>query len=173
MKCREERYLLDGIVELDDTYLGAPTHGKKCGRGTEKTKMIVALSKSESGHPMHLKMTDVPNLKGVTVGKFACRNIHQGSKIESDNARGYKKPLAQKNFHVFETYDPKISQLNWTHKVISNFKAMIAGTYHGFTQRYMRQNSATNSTVESSGIMLIYGFWLLWCSDYACGVSGG
>ena len=29
MKCRDERYLLDGIVELDDTYLGAPTHGKK------------------------------------------------------------------------------------------------------------------------------------------------
>ena len=27
--------LLDGIVELDDTYLGAPTHGKKRGRGTE------------------------------------------------------------------------------------------------------------------------------------------
>ena len=131
MKCREERYLLDGIVELDDTYLGAPTHGKKRGRGTEKTKMIVALSKSEAGHPMYIKMTDVPNLNGVTVGKFACRNIHQGAKIESDNARGYKKPLAQKYFHVFETYDPESSQLNWTHKVISNFKAMIAGTYHG------------------------------------------
>ena len=131
MKCREERYLLDGIVELDDTYLGAPTHGKKRGRGTEKTKIIVALSKSEVGHPMYLKMTDVPNLKGVTVGKFACRNIHQGAKIESDNARGYKKPLAQKYFHVFETYDPESGQLNWTHKVISNFKAMIAGTYHG------------------------------------------
>ena len=131
MKCREERYLLDGIVELDDTYLGAPTHGKKRGRGTEKTKMIVALSKSEAGHPMYIKMTAVPNLKGVTVGKFACRNIHQGAKIESDNARGYKKPLAQKYFHVFETYDHESGQLNWTHKVISNFKAMIAGTYHG------------------------------------------
>ena len=58
--------------------------------------MIVALSKSEAGHPMYIKMTDVPNLKGVTVGKYACRNIHQGAKIESDNARGYKKPLAQK-----------------------------------------------------------------------------
>lgn len=71
MKCREERYLLDGIVELDDTYLGAPTHGKKRGRGTEKVKIIVALSKSSAGHPKHLKMTDVPNLKGITVGRFA------------------------------------------------------------------------------------------------------
>lgn len=76
MKCREERYLLDGIVELDDTYLGAPTRGKKRGRGTEKTKIIVALSKNEAGCPMYLKMTDVPNLKGITVGKFARDNIH-------------------------------------------------------------------------------------------------
>ena len=119
MKCREERYLLDGIVELDDTYLGAPTHGKKRGRGTEKVKIIAALSKNEAGCPMFLKMTDVPNLRVITVGKFARDNIHEDSKIESDNARSYKKPLAQKYFHVFETYDPTSGQLNWTHKVIS------------------------------------------------------
>ena len=131
MKCREERYLLDGIVELDDTYLGAPTHGKKRGRGTEKVKMIVALSKNAAGNPEYVKMSDVPNLKGITVGRFARDNIRAGSKIESDNARSYKKPLAQKYFHVFETYDPTSGQLNWMHKVISNFKAMIMGTYHG------------------------------------------
>jgi hypothetical protein len=61
----------------------------------------------------------------------ASLNIHQGAKIESDNACGYKKPLAQIYFHVFEIYDPESDQPNWTHKVISNFKAMIAGTYHG------------------------------------------
>ena len=131
MKCREKRYLLDGNGELDDTYLGAPTHGKKRGRGTEKVKIIAALSKNAAGCPMFLKMTDVPNLRGITVGKFARDNIHEGSKIESDNAQSYKKPLAQKYFHVYETYNPASGQLKWTHKVISNFKAMIAGTYHG------------------------------------------
>lgn len=123
--------MLDGIVELDDTYFGAPTRGKKRGRGTEKVKIIVALSKNAAGNPEYHKMTDVPNLKGITVGKFAAKNIHEGSKIESDNARSYKKPPAQKYFHVFETYDPESGQLSLTHKVISNFKAMIAGTYHG------------------------------------------
>ena len=131
MKCREERYLLDGIVELDDTYLGAPTRGKKRGRGTEKTKIIVALSKSASGCPLFIKMADVPDLKGTTVGKVARKTICEGSKIESDNASSYKKPLAQKYFHIFETYDPESGQLGWTHTIISNFKAMIAGTYHG------------------------------------------
>ena len=131
MECREERYLLEGVVELDDTYLGAPTRGKKRGRGTEKSKIIVALSKDDYGHPVYLKMSEVPNLKGITVGRFAKSSIREGSKIESDNARSYKKPLAQKYFHVFETYDPKSGRLSWTHKIISNFKAVINGTYHG------------------------------------------
>lgn len=61
MKCREERYLLDGLVELDDTYLGAPTHGKKRGRGTEKVKIIVALSKSTSGYPKYLITSAIIN----------------------------------------------------------------------------------------------------------------
>ena len=33
---RENKYMLSGTVELDDTYVGTPTKGKKRGRGTEK-----------------------------------------------------------------------------------------------------------------------------------------
>lgn len=36
MKIRDDRYILEEIVELDDTYVGTVTHGKKRGRGTEK-----------------------------------------------------------------------------------------------------------------------------------------
>ncbi|WP_294483798.1 transposase [uncultured Ruminococcus sp.] len=73
-------------------------------------------------------------------------------------------------------YNPESVQLNWMHNVISNFKAMIAGNTMAMkrnTQCYMPQSSAANSTVESLGIMLIYGFWRLWCSDFCCGVSWG
>ena len=70
-----KRYLLDGIVELDDTYLGAPTQGKKRGRGTEKSKVIVAIAKTENNAATYLKMQIVPNLKSITCGKFANKNI--------------------------------------------------------------------------------------------------
>ena len=76
---------------------------------------------------------------------FACP-FCEGSKIESDNAQSYKKPLAQKYFHVFETYDPASGQLSWTHKVISNFKAMIAGTYHG-NEKMCRSARAITSAI--------------------------
>ena len=65
------RRMLDTFVELDDTYLGTSTHGKKRGRGTEKAKIMVAVSKSREGIPMFAKMAVMPNLRGIEVGKGA------------------------------------------------------------------------------------------------------
>ena len=131
MSHRESRYLLDGFVELDDTYLGTATHGKKRGRGTEKAKIMVAVSKSAEGYPRYAKMAVMPNLKSITVGKFARCSIAEGTHISSDNAKSYKKGLAEKYFHHFKTFDPAGSELVTLHTFISNFKAFIIGTYHG------------------------------------------
>ena len=39
--------MLEGIIEMDEAYLGAPKCGKKRGRGTERKKMVVAVSKDK------------------------------------------------------------------------------------------------------------------------------
>ena len=44
MSNRENKYLLDVIVELDDTYIGTLDRGKKRGRGATKMKNMVAVS---------------------------------------------------------------------------------------------------------------------------------
>ena len=44
MKQRDINYQLFGTIEFDDTYIGGPTVGKKRGRGTEKSKVFVAVS---------------------------------------------------------------------------------------------------------------------------------
>ena len=36
---RDQHYLLDGIIEMDEAYLGASKHGKKRGRSTDQRKM--------------------------------------------------------------------------------------------------------------------------------------
>jgi transposase-like protein len=131
MSHRESRYMLDTFVELDDTYLGTSTHGKKRGRGTEKAKIMVAVSKSREGIPMFAKMAVMLNLRSIEVGKFALKNIAEGTHISSDNASSYKKGLAEKYFHHFKTFEPEGDELVTLHTFISNFKAFIAGTYHG------------------------------------------
>lgn len=56
---RENKYMLSGTVELDDTYVGAPTNGK----------------------PQYLKMESLENLKGIAIGKYANKHIEEDSII--------------------------------------------------------------------------------------------
>ncbi len=52
MENRDDSHLLEGIIEFDDAFFGGPTVGKKRGRGTEKTKVFVALSLDPNGNPL-------------------------------------------------------------------------------------------------------------------------
>lgn len=51
MRDRDQHYLLDGLIERDEVYLGASKSGKKRGRGTERQKMAVDVSKDANGRP--------------------------------------------------------------------------------------------------------------------------
>ncbi len=39
MQDRDQNYMLEGLIEMDEAYLGAPKREKKRGRGTERKKM--------------------------------------------------------------------------------------------------------------------------------------
>ncbi|SFW54244.1 ISXO2-like transposase domain-containing protein, partial [Ruminococcus sp. YE71] len=99
--------------------------------------VMVALSVTENHKMRYAKMVSVPNLKGVTVGKIASKSIREGSVIESDNASSYKKPLTDKYFHKFKTYDAKDYDRKELHIVISNMKRMIAGTYFSVSPKHI------------------------------------
>ncbi len=135
---RDSEYMLSGIVELDDTYFGAPTEGGKRGRGTEKAKVLVAASKTENGKPGYLKMEVVDNLIGETVGDFAKACIVKGSIIQSDAYRSYRKPLADDFDHQFEVYDSNSDTLKWLHTLVGNAKAFVNGTFHGLGDKYLQ-----------------------------------
>ena len=139
MRIRDNRYMLNNIVELDDTYVGTATHGKKRGRGTDKAKVIVAVAKTQNNKATYVRMQVTPDLKAVTYGKFARRYITEGSRIESDNYSSLKKGLAEKYFVKYETYSPEKDMLKHLHRAISNMKAFIDGTYHGVTKQYLQE----------------------------------
>jgi len=135
---RDEKYLLDGIVEFDDSYFGGPKGGGKRGRGTKKTKVLQAVSKDEEGKPKFLKMRVVSNLKGPTIGKFAARAIAEGSTIETDALRSYHKPLSEKFNRNWDVFDADHEMLAWLHTIVSNAKAFIQGTFHGIDEKYLQ-----------------------------------
>ena len=139
MKSRDERYMLQYVVELDDTYVGTATRGKKRGRGTEKAKVIVAVSQTENGKAGFIKMQTVSDLKSTTYGKFAERYIVHGSHVESDGFRSLKKGLSEKYFVNYQTFSPEKEMLLNLHTAISNMKALLKGTYHGVTKARLQE----------------------------------
>jgi len=138
MSRREERYTLCGIIEFDDAYFGGPKSGGKRGRGTAKTKGLVAVSKDEEGKPKFLKLLVVPNLKGKTIKKFAEKNFIEGAQVETDACRSYRKALEENFLHEWQVFDANAEMLNWLHTVISNVKAVLQGTFHGLDGKYLQ-----------------------------------
>ena len=86
---RDEKYLLCGIVELDDGYVGGVSHNGKRGRGTDKTKIVVALSKTETGIPLFTKMKVVQNIQGKTLQEIIDQQVAPQTKVECDGFRSY------------------------------------------------------------------------------------
>ena len=136
---RDAQHMLSGIVEFDDMFVGAPTSGKKRGRGTEKAKAFVALSLDASGKPQYLKMGLTPNIKCKSVRHFAEGNIEHGSVIRSDGYLSYLPALGQNYIHQPKVYVAGSGDLHWLHIAISNAKAFIQGTYHGLSKAHLQE----------------------------------
>lgn len=58
---RNENYQPSGIIEMDDGYVGGNSHNGKRGRGADKPKIVVALSKSANDTALYARMKVVDN----------------------------------------------------------------------------------------------------------------
>ena len=127
MRDRDQNYVLQGIIEMDEAYLGAPKHGKKRGRGTERGKMAVAVSKDEQNRPLFLRLQIIPDVTTSTLQKVVNSCVKSGSIIECD---GYKSYPKLENVSV-DASKYEVGDLKWVHVIIGNFKSFLLGTYHG------------------------------------------
>ena len=127
---RDKKHQLSGIIEFDDSYFGGSTVGQKRRRGTEKAKVFVALSLSELGNPLYLKMMVTSNIKRASVKKFAQSAFAEGGTVRSDGCRSYISAL-EGYTHEHKSYDPNSGLLHWLYVMISNAKAFILETYQG------------------------------------------
>lgn len=139
MQERDSLYMLSGVVEMDDAYFGAPRKGKD-GRGTDKAKAVIALSKNEDDRPQYLRIQVIDRVTIEEIKRVTKQCVAPGSKIVSDGHTSYK-PLAQEGYiHEAKTYYKEDEEefLKSLHKVISNVKAYILGTYHGLGATYIQ-----------------------------------
>ncbi|GHV58204.1 DDE transposase [Synergistales bacterium] len=141
MSNRDSGYMLSKIVEMDDAYFGAPDEGGKRGRGTDKTPAVIAVQVDKQGRPQYAKAAVVDNLQGETLLKAAHEMVEVESELRTDGYKPYQK-LSDNQYNVqAEKFDPKGNpgHLLWLHKIISNLKAFIAGTYHGLDKKHLQR----------------------------------
>lgn len=139
MKERDSLYMLSGLVEMDDAYFGAPSKGKD-GRGTNKSKAVIALSKDDKNHPAFLRIEVIHEVTKEEIKRVAKACVKPGSRIVSDGCSSYKQLADNGFFHEPQVYykSDKDDFLKMLHNVISNVKAYIQGTYHGLGSKHLQ-----------------------------------
>ena len=139
MAQRDSKYKLNGTVEMDEAYFGAPSPGSS-GRGTSRAKALVAVSVSVDGKPRFAKIQVVKRLDSRQAALFATNNIEPGTRIRTDGLNIYN---ILENEYVHEPLvaigQPKDKLLKWVHMEISNAKAFIAGTFHGLEAKHLQR----------------------------------
>ena len=145
MAKRDTQYKLSGYVEMDEMFIGAPTEGKKRGRGTEKTPVLVAVSfwKDKKGdeHMGFAKLRAVKTIDAPTVQRFAKDVMEPGTRVRSDGLSVY--PHLEKHGFVHEARTVRKQKahllLPHVHTYISNLRSFIQGTHHGLGEVHLQQ----------------------------------
>jgi transposase-like protein len=103
MRERDENYLLSDVVEMDDAYFGVPSKGKD-GRGTNRAKAVIALSKDHKNRSAYLRIKVVDKATAEEIVRVARECVKAGSKIVSDGHSSYKRLVEHGLLHEAKSY---------------------------------------------------------------------
>jgi len=137
----EQRELLQGIVEMDETYIGGkPRKGtgqvNKRGRGTKKTPVVGIVQRGGK-----VKAKPVKNLKGRTLASLVRENVATDTAtVITDEFSGYIRFARFTNHQVVNHRAWYVDGDNHTNTIESFWallKRGIVGQYHKVSVRYL------------------------------------
>ena len=139
MADRNARYLLSGIVEMDDSYFGAPRPGKH-GRGADNKAKVLVSVEERGERPGFSAMTVVDSVSGDDLADAAATQVAEGQTIKTDGLNSFrtvaKKGKHQHNRKVISG-DKAHKVLPWVHVLVGNMKKLLQGTYHGVSIKHL------------------------------------
>ncbi|MBP2372429.1 transposase-like protein [Paeniglutamicibacter psychrophenolicus] len=124
---------LRGTVEMDETFLGGPRHGK-FGRGAAgKTLVAGALEILPDGWG-RARLGVIPDASAASLKAFVRANIASGSTVITDAWRSYPSALAgyvHEPVNVAASGKPAHESLPAVHRLFALVKRSMEGTYQG------------------------------------------
>ena len=161
---RSERERLSGAVEVDETLMGGVEQGGRCGRGTSKAVVVIAVEVKEPKGFGRLRMRHVPDASGASLQPFVRDVIAQGATVRTDGWTGYNGLLRHGYVHertvLSSSGDPTHVSMPGVHRVAALLKRWLLGTHQGsvtaahlqsyleeFTFRFNRPSSGSRGLV--------------------------
>jgi transposase-like protein len=133
---RPGRNLLNGTVEVDETYVGGKKKGGKRGRGAEcKEIVVIALEIHDPKGYGRVRMKRIPDVSADSLIPFICETTEQGAVIRTDGWSGYSGLVEHGYIHnqIIHSHsgDPAHVTMPGVHRIASLFKRVLLSTHQG------------------------------------------
>jgi len=150
---RDDRYSLEGTLELDEGYFEVVNQSKeklKRGRGSQSKKNVAVMAEStplenpetgkKSSHFRYAKMKALNSHKAPEINKITSENIQNDAVIITDKSTSYEAFSALFETHISVKSDKTVikTTLKWVHVTISNAKRNLLGVYHMMNSQYLQ-----------------------------------
>jgi len=140
MRQRCERYVLQGLVEVDETYVGGREPGRP-GRGVEKKVPVgVAVELDNNNRPRRIAMQTMKRVDARSLTGFTASHVAKGSSLRTDGWSSYRSVAKAGYKHravITGGGEEAVQMFPWVHTFIGNMKRMILGTYHSVSPKHL------------------------------------
>jgi transposase-like protein len=139
-----DREMLDGIVEVDETYVGGRKHGARANMGRRTEKEIVIGIRQRGGN---LRFFHIEDVKSGTLGRYIAENVSQTVEVVmTDDFHAYRKAVSgavgdgkhKRINHSSRVYVQGQTHTNTIESAFSLLKRGIMGTWHSISAKHLQ-----------------------------------
>ena len=138
MRQRNSIYKLEGIVQIDDAYIGGEKPGKR-GRGAGNKIPFVVAVETRKGKPIYTQLRCVAGFTKEAITDWAKAGLAPGSHLFSDGLACFNGVTDAGSVHsvtVTGSGRPTDPQFLWVNTTLGNVKSAITGTCRSCDERH-------------------------------------
>lgn len=132
---RPGRDRLNGLVEIDETYVGGNEVGVSGRQTHDKSVVVVAVEIASPRHFGRVRLRRVPDASRASLMEFITEVVERGSEIRTDGLAAYRE-LPQYGYRhtvrvVSGSGHPAHVELQAVHRIAALLKRWLLGTHQG------------------------------------------
>ncbi|MFQ5473809.1 MAG: IS1595 family transposase [Dehalococcoidia bacterium] len=136
-------YPLQGLVEVDETLIGAKGKGDPPGKDPGHKSIVVAAVEVKKRSLGSARLAQAPDYTARSLAGFVRRTVDKKATIATDGWRAYQV-LEREGYErrVFPSTQPKRGagyglEMRGVHLLFSNLKTWLTGCFHGVSAKYL------------------------------------